>query len=269
MTGIDLDFINKAVNKDFVRTIKKVYIDLAYIQDVYLGGILLKNLNEQAYNHIFSNLNAYNNRVTISRTQFFPDLNETEESILEYITDRENVSRIIAASPTTDIFDKLPEFHRENVERNRILAGDDHKDDTIEYVINHYPLELTTDEMLLIKTRMFEVTENPVVGFISTPLKHLPATTISRFDTFFIENISHVTDQDGQCYKHFFIDNLFRDKIVFTPRRINCPKLLETISVMSQEQIAEAIQNAGVICNLLTTYIYTDIKIDTGESTSN
>lgn len=265
MDIFDLNAVQADVQQEFTRPIRSVYIDLAYLQDFYLGGLLCKHCNEKDYTHIYEGMNAYNARITYERTKFFPELNETDESLMEYITDQNHSDNLIQCSPVTDFFLKLPEFHRSAQERNSIVA-ENNTDSTITYVINPYPLKLSPTSVQLLKFRMSSILTNFRLGIIETRSRDMSEVSMNTFDTFFIENLNELTDDTGNLYKYFFLENKFSDRLVAAPRRINDPRLVRDIDILTPEKIDEALTNTDAICNLFATFSYVDIQILCEES---
>lgn len=263
-TSTHKDFIN-ALNEDMMRPIKMVYIDLPYIQDIFLGSILLDNFKEECYNHIIDCLPKYNERYSLMHTDHFPKLNYTEDELYSYLKNSSNVEKILKTAPVTEIFLHLPELHKNILEHNEKVLLDE-KQEKIKYIVNTYPLKLTTEQMSIIKDRLQFVSTEITVGVVSAPINKLPSTIYTDADIWFVYDISGLFDKETVGGKQFLDSLSLRNSVVYSPQRIGNSSVLDDLPFMKEDDINTVFADTAFVLNLYTEFNYLNSKIKIAEA---
>lgn len=262
METIDFKRLNDSISEELMKPIKCVYIDLPYIQDIYYGALVLMNDNEDVYNYIYNNTENYNNRIARTHSDSFPELNISENTLVEFM--KENVRSVIIASPLTITYQTMEKFHSDIVEHNERVSTTPIKE--VEYIINTYPLELGPVELYILKNRITHIDPSIKVGVTSIPLNQLSEETLKNPDIFFVYDFAQLTEDDSPG-KEKFVNCFFSDKKIFSPRRVGNVELLKRIPDMTENEIAVMFAETAVLLNgfteftFLQTYIWTESKV--------
>lgn len=84
--------------------IRKIYVDMSYIQDFRFGSLLTFLKDENEYKYVWNNIKKYNNRFDEHIMKYFPDLPYKEEDIVKRIYDPKYTNAIINVSPMTSAY---------------------------------------------------------------------------------------------------------------------------------------------------------------------
>lgn len=259
MENFDPEKIYSLAMKEYMDPIQAVYIDLPYIQDIYLGGLILSHFNEKDYNYILSRLPEYKKRITLGHAEYFPELGMSEDQLLDYVTDRSNITNLLTLSPMTSLFLQLPELHKNLQSHNdRVLENPIQ----IRYLVNVYPLALNEAQMNLIKLR-FSVLPDIQFGIIQKPLKSLQDQLFTSTQVWFIDDMSATVDPETNCGKHF-TSFTFKDHVVNSPKRIGNSFVLDKLKDMTEQRIQELFDDSALVANFFTNFYFldADIKIE-------
>lgn len=263
MENFDPEKIYSLSMKEYMDPIQAVYIDLPYIQDIYLGGLILSHYNEKDYTYILSKLPEYKSRITFGHAEHFPDLGMTEDQLVEYVTDRSNITNLLMLSPMTSLFLELPNLHKNLQDHNARVSE---KPFPIRYLVNVYPLALNEAQMNLLKLR-FSVLPDIQFGIIQKPLKNLQDQIFTSTQIWFIEDMSATVDQESNCGKHFTAFT-FKDYVVNSPKRIGNSFVLDKLKDLSDQRIQEIFEDSALVANFFTNFYFlnADIKIESSTS---
>ena len=249
--------ISKAIYNETTKPIDKIYIDLPYLQDIYLGGLLLANMNKDAFDYVLSKLDNYKQRFKISHAEYFPNLNMTEESLITYI--QNNLKTCIITSPITTLYFYFEILYKDILKRN--IAIDVHKTDFTIF-INTYPFVLDPTHMKMIKSRLTIFNPNFIIGFISKPLDKIDNEDILNSDLWFIYDLSYLENHDSPICKKLTSNTNFQHRYIYSPKRISNPDILNKLDTFTDDTLNQILSASSFLLNVYTNFQYLDIDIN-------
>jgi len=283
--------LNGMLMSDITKPVKTVYIDLQYLQDLYLGTMVLLtstiNPDKEKFNHIVSNISKYNSRVVYDHAGCFPDLHLTDESLREYMNDPQYRNVILCSSPATTLtleFSKIHNFIRtRNVHHGYTgpisywintfpITTCDENDhivikekilyfDPENYLANLFDLHGRSAEFLETLQReyvdLFQQSESwnkeatVRVALTSTPFTKLSKESLIQPDAFFIYDLEGVDDPSKNIYDYLVNQKLIEDCPVFAPERLWDRDLIKKLPYLTQQQ-----RDGIFAATMLTTSMY-------------
>lgn len=259
--------VAKCLSDKLMRPISSVYIDLPYIQDVYLGALMLMNWDKDRYNYIFSRIPEYTKRLKLTHAEYFPDLKVTEEQLLAFMRDPENTKKIMRISPMTSLFPHLPRIHREAMSHTDkcLPVGEEVR---IRYLINTYPLSLNKEEREFLRWKFRAMCNDSSleIGIIEKPLNHLSDSFFEDTQIWFMYDMSPMIDQASPVGNHFAEKWTFRNDLMFAPQRIGNLLILAKLHEMTEKEIREMLIDTALGFNLYTDFFYLDIGLNTSQN---
>ena len=229
-----IDNFNVQYRKMVSRQISDIYIDLTYLHDIYLGGILHMTADKPVYKYIKDQLERYNIRMIPDHASHFPELNISEDELFSYISNPQVCSDLIKISPPTDMYHALSTINRATIYDNKCKISKDVKTiETLTYVINTYPLKLSKEDMIFLKSRFMLGcgTTNLKFGVICQPSWNMNVNVYSRFDVMYVYDFYRWCD-DKTSIAHQL---LFKEggpmmyTNIYIPPRITNPEILEKV----------------------------------------
>lgn len=254
--------LGKTLSDNMLKPITSVYIDLPYIQDVYLGSLILQHFNEKDYKYIYSQLDSYKKRWKLTHTDYFPELNCSEEKLVEYMKTQENAGPIIATSPMTSLFFHLQNFHLDMVNHTKKVSQTNEYP-IIRYIVNVYPLNPTDKDLRVLHDRIKLIAPNIVVGFVKKPIKEIQPTLFTDNQIWFIYDFSPFIDLESPAGNHFFQLDSFSNCMVFSPKRMGNPALEDEFDRLTQKEIDQLCIDTATVLNLYSDFFFLDIDIKT------
>lgn len=125
MTQAEVDRIVAAIKRsndqefeDMNQPIKRVYIDIEFLQDFRLGALIKLISTDVEYQYILSQLPKYSMSHGEPITSFFPDLGFTEEQIRSYVKDEKNWEGLAMDSPFYENVQLICIFISKYIEHN-------------------------------------------------------------------------------------------------------------------------------------------------------
>lgn len=256
----NIEDLQKTMNDTMLKPIKSIYIDLPYIQDIYLGSLILQHFNEKDYKHIYSQLETYKKRWTLTHVDHFPELNCTEDKLMEYMKSPANAGPILQVSPMTSLFLNLPKFHADVVEHTKRVSPDNELP-IIRYVVNVYPLNPSDKELSILNERIKMIAPNIIVGFIKKPLKEVQPTLFTDNQIWFIYDFSQLMNLDTPAGHHFFQLESFTNCLVFSPKRMCNPLLEDEFDRLTPKELNQLCIDTAMVLNLYSDFFFLDIDI--------
>lgn len=245
------------VNNSFFKEVKEVYVDLRIIQDIYLGVLLkkcLENQDESCYNHIRDQIPIYNRRVHDDYSNTFPKLEMTNSDIDQALNNPDNTRWLLNCSPLTNMFIELREWAiatKLHNNRNKFY-------NPIIWNINVHPFRLDKELIQLIKKRIQLIDPTAVVGVISKPIDQLSRYTLKKFQFLFIYDLISFLSKNEKMSKLIYQELLFYNAIVYGPSRLEDLSLLES----SEKEIIDSFKLVEALVGFaFTDFGYTDIHI--------
>lgn len=86
------------------RQIKRIYVDLEYLQDLRFGAILTHLKSSDELKYVFSCLNRYNARYDEHTSLYFPNLHLNDKIIEADFKDAHTVAKIASVAPMTSMY---------------------------------------------------------------------------------------------------------------------------------------------------------------------
>lgn len=105
-----IDQVSEDILKPFKEPIKAVYIDGDFLYDYRLGELLLKVTCDEDYQVILKHIDEYINGTSLKITDYFHELNVTEEDLDLLERDPVLGKYVQIASPPTEFLMGLPRF---------------------------------------------------------------------------------------------------------------------------------------------------------------
>ena len=243
------------------KQINSVYIDLTYLQDIYLGGILNMTSDLDVYQYILSQVDEYNNRCTDNHVDFFPDLNLKETDLLEYI--KNNSKLLIRTSPPTDMCEHLYSIHHNHLLENKHKIGMKDPVRKITYIINTYPLILDTEDMKFLKDRFIYMIKDTVINFgvINKPSNNLSLNTYKKFDIWYLSDLGLWSDSSCNGYDAMYRRMYLNNSEIFTEPRITNKEILDKMSELTNDDLKSVEQNTILSLNYFADVSYLRSKV--------
>ena len=113
--------LKKANEKEFEdmnTPIKRVYIDIEFLQDFRLGALIKLISTDVEYQYILEKLPLYSVSHGEPITRFFPDLGFTEEQVKEYMEDKSHWEDLAMDSPFYENVESICVFISEYTKHN-------------------------------------------------------------------------------------------------------------------------------------------------------
>ncbi len=265
---INSDNLQYNLTQNMLKPIKSVYIDLPYIQDVYLGALILEHMNEKDYKYIYSRIPEYKKRWKLTHADYFPELNYTEEQLLRYMKNQDNAKNILLVSPMTSLFRHLPDFHQDMTNHTKKVSASNELP-IIRYVINVHPLNPTNEDLHIIHERIKSVAPNALVGFIKKSLGDVQPSLYTDNDIWFIYDMFPLMNVERPAGQHFAKHFSFRESLIFSPRRMGTPELLQEFDQFTEKELHTLSIQTATALNLYSDFYYLDIDIKTEKDEDN
>lgn len=259
MSNFTEDFTN-AFNKFYTTPIKRIYIDLPYIQDIYLGALLQLIKTEEEYNYIIKNIGSYNHRLTNDILTYFPKLTISKEQIDSYISNKDNLFKLLAVSPYTNMFQNLKLLH-ENISRMNKVVADMKSYPSITYTINTYPLVLPLELKKFLKNRFSYISSNIIFGTMCKPISIISQDELVSNDLLLISNIDDFVSEHSNHLDYFYKQLKYSQKYICSPRRIYNKELLDEVHYLNKEQVEKCMILTESLLATCSEFSYLDPTI--------
>lgn len=246
----------KGYSESVSKQIEYVYMDLTYLQDIYLGGILNMTGDDEVYPYILSMMDRYNERCTDNYLSYFPDLNIKEEDLFNYV--RANSKLLLRTSPPTNVLKHMYQIHRNYLMDNKYKIGMNDPIRKLTYIINTYPLSLEKEDMLFLKQRVIDVIKDPVINFgvISKPSNGLSMDTYKKFNVWYISDLGSWSNVNCNAYKAMYVSLYLRNSTVYMEPRITNPEILDNLSKLTEDGLRSLEQNTILSLNCFADVNY-------------
>lgn len=250
--------------EEMLSPVKKVYIEVLYIQDLLIGALLLlwkQTKSELDYTYFIKQLPSYNNRLTFDTMHYFPEWKNriaTNESLDAFIKDTKNTRQLLLNAPYTDVACYLKDHHNLYKEQNNRL--DKKREQCITYNVNVYPLALTEDVVQFFEYRMKMLVDDPsiVVNVLSKPIQLLDTAFFKDTHTAYMYHFTDMTTQEySPCYLAYYHHLAFKNTTVATPFRITLKESLkdDLVYQYTERQLEESCS-----ATLLTMSVFSEFK---------
>lgn len=259
MSHITDEFTN-AFNKFYSTPVERIYIDLPYIQDIYLGAVLQLRNDRDSYNYILKNIGNYNFRLKEDILFYFPELKISNDELNDYILNEENTFKLLALSPYTNFFLNLKELHS-NISGMNTVVADMKKYPSITYTINTYPLYLSMNMKKFLKARFSYISDNIIFGTMSMPVSAIDKDELVNNDLLLIRNIDDFVSEHSNHLDYFYRQFKYSQKHICTPKRIYNKELLDEIHTLSEEQIDKCMVLTESLLATCSEFTYLDPTI--------
>ena len=253
------DFTN-AFSKFYKTPIKRIYIDLPYIQDIYLGALLQLIKTEEEYNYIIKNIGNYNHRLKEDILFYFPKLNITRDMLNEYISNKDNTLKLLAVSPYTNMFQNLKTLHANITGMNKIVS-DIKVQSPITYIVNTYPLILPIELKRFLKSRFSYISEDMTFGTMSKPISIIDRDEFANNDLFLIYNIDNFVSEKSNHLDYFYKQLKYSQKYICSPKRIYNKELLDDVEFLNKEQVEKCMILTESLLGTCSEFSYLDPTI--------
>jgi len=253
------DFI-ASYRKVATRQISTIYIELPYIIDVYLGGLLLMiGDNEAAYQSIIDQIPKYNNRILVEHAPYFNGLEITEADLMATLTNPILQEILLVTSPPTNLWKYLRVAHKS------ILAENRNKDslgvtvvDKLTYLINTWPLKLDVKQAKELKTKFVLGIGDPDINFgvIAEPGNMMEACHYREFDEWYIYHF-HTWSDDPESNGAKALMGLSMEKAsIVAPPRVSDPDVVKLLPGFRIADYTELEKRSLIALNGFTTFQY-------------
>lgn len=236
--------------------IENIYIDLTYLNDIYLGGILSYTQDKDVYQYILSCMDRYNNRCTDEYIEYFPDLNLNETELNEYI--KNNSKLLIKISPPTIMYKFLPNIHNGHLLDNKYKVGLKEPVRKITYVINTYPLVLDEEDMKFLKKKFIYTIKDSLINFgvISKPSNNLSINTYKKFNIWYLSNLESWSNKDSNGYLALYKNLLLRNSKIYIEPRIYNKEILSKMNELTERDFKSIEQSTILNLNCFADVNY-------------
>lgn len=240
----------KMMEKEF-ETIHNIYFDLAVLQDLNIGTLLLHTKDEIEYKRILSCIPVYLSRIEPAICKYFPSISLTDEDIKKYILDRNNAEMLYKASPHTDIWFMLPHIFKRIYERNRMVDRPERF--RCNMYLNVYGTGYNQEVCKIIRTKISRINNKITLHIINKPIHELSQGTRITPDIYFVEDIGNWISTDSVVSREFYQDLLYEDKQFFSKRMVTATDV--TVPVI------EAFNKSRDFMRTFTAFEYMDVSI--------
>lgn len=252
----EMDEFTNLYNYYTSRPKRAIYIDLPMLQDIYLGAILLMTQDsDTAFAHIVEQMSNYSYRPTQEYAKYFPELHLTDEEIFSFIKDEKNVQKLLMFSPPTSMWEDLFNLHHLCIKENKAVEGifDQIDSDQMRYVINTYPLSLSTGMAKLLKSKLqigLRETSKIIFGYISKPWEELTSEIFENIDYVFSYTFANwFNDQKSSAFQILNQGTLKLAHVLAYPL-ITDPDMIRKFDYLSQAELNKMEAASRLICNL-------------------
>lgn len=259
MSNFTEDF-TKAFNKFYTTPIKRIYIDLPYIQDIYLGALLQLIKTKEDYKYIINNLGPYNHRLKEDILFYFPKLKIEKEELDNYIKNEENAFKLLSFSPYTNMFQNLKLLHS-NIDKINNVVADMRAYPSITYTINTYPLVLSLKLKKFLKYRFSYIANNIIFGTMCKPISIIDQDEFVGNDLFLIFNVDNFVSEHSNHLDYFYKQLKYSQKYICSPKRIYNQELLDDINYLTKEQIEKCMILTESLLSTCSEFTYLDPTI--------
>lgn len=258
------DFI-KAYRSEATRQISSIYIELPYLLDVYLGGLLWMTKDDpKAYQYILSKLESYNNRIQVEHAPYFGELGITEDQLLEFLKDPKQAEFRMMTAPPTTMWRDIQSIHKgivtENVMRESLNVS---PVTTLTYVINTYPLVLDVEAAKKLKSRFILGLKETSINFgiVSVPGYELEEKHYREFDHWFIYHFHQWSMHPESSGAKALMDLRMMKTEIFAPPRVSDPEVIKLLPSYTLDDYATLEKNSLAALNAFASFQYYRSKI--------
>lgn len=242
------------MTREYTSPVTQIYIDLPYIQDIYLGTVLLQIETEEQYKEVIKRIPKYNERKVFDRFSFFEDI-FSKDLLVSYLENPGNTKKILVTSPFTNAFLNLRTSHYELEQYNKIVTGNNTKT-FITYIVNTYPLILDGTERQKFKSIFEFVSDRIQLGVLSSTIDKTDLTMLSKSQILLIDNWDLFVGDNETTAKAYYLKQIFRNAQVFTPRLIYGEEFLKELPTMEPENIEKSLQMTEAVMGLCSQFKY-------------
>lgn len=240
ITDKDHENFFKLYSQNVCNQIESVYIDITYLQDIYLGAILEMTQDKEVYSYISSCMEDYNKRFLEGYSKYFPELNLKDEDIIEYVKDKKHSKSLIRFSPPTDMYLALKNIHKDIIIENRYKVSQKEVINKITYVVNVYPLSLDETDMKFLKERFISCLYDRHINFgvISKPSNSLSSNTYKKFSQLYVSDLNSWGDKNSNAYKELYVNLSLNNSTIYMEPRITNKEILEKLNEFTETDYA-------------------------------
>lgn len=247
--------ISSILQKKYTQPVKQIYLDWIYIQDYFIGTLLMHCNTEETYAYIRNQIPSYNSRIIRDRLYYFPKFPLNNDQVMTYIRTPQNIPKLLAISPMTNMFQNIRLLQKGITIRNNAITT---YNDRVTYIVNMYPLPMNNEYIHLVKGIMDYISPDIKLGVVSSPISQIDIKTLVDCDILFIDDLDNFLSEDSETINSFYNTPIpaFVDSAIISPRINDNLEFLEKFHTYTQEQIDSTMKLTQSVLNLCTSFAY-------------
>ena len=235
-----------------------IYLDLAYIQDYYLGMLLAILQSPEEYKYVYDQIPEYNERIQNGCAKYFPDLNVTEEQLFDFVKDPQYTVNLLRTAPITSGYSTLKEVWLSLMDHNQLIGEPNIKYNVF---VNIYPMTFSSkvhskdalDKIrTIIKDRIKYFNSNCKVYVVDFPTKDISLKMFKDMHAFLIMDLQSLLE-DKKKEEWLLVKGKMEHTLFLCPRRHEHQLEFET-----QQDIDDMFHNGEVTMKLVCDFHYDD-----------
>ena len=240
-----LDDYNASMVGDKLWTPNGIYVDICWLKDIYLGGLIASVKTEAQYRSLYQGVERYQKRVIDDPSTTHPELGITLKQLEEVLLkEGEKVYRL---SPVNTF---MVMFHNLLISINNKDAVTKKKR-VPKLIINLYPIELSDDKKVAIGLYY-----NELFGFdtrvISKPIETIDVSVIKALDLMYIYDFHRFIESER--YSKEFSELHFEHLRIYTLKRIKDVEILDKCK--TKEQLDKEFNSIEIYMNFMCHFDY-------------
>ena len=194
------DMLKKQNDKEFEemsRPIKRIYVDIEFLQDFRLGSLIKLITTDVEYQYILSELPKYSMSHGEPITSFFPELGFKEEQIREYMKDKSHWETLALTSPYYETIKDLCSLIIEITKHNVLM----HYSKPIELYIGCTDLLYCIEARRRLAVLLLDYLDKIDLTFLPTSLYEFKEVAIDDYDIYMLASANKFINNESLVKK--------------------------------------------------------------------
>lgn len=188
---------NEREFEDMTEPVRRIYIDIEFLQDFRLGALIKLITTDVEYKYILEKLPLYSMSHGEPITSFFPDLGFTEDQIKDYIKDERNWETLAMDSPFYENVQAICYFIAQYAQHNLRMGYDR----PIDVYIGCTDLLYCVQARRRLAVILMDFLDTVNLVFIPTSLYEFEEVAIDDYDVYMVASANKLINHESLVKK--------------------------------------------------------------------